>query len=314
MTFEDEEMNDEIEQLPLSDAIDTLILMHRDVHYGGKFPIMIEYYENGGKGIVLDFEIARIRELQLAEKNLGQDLAPQVLSGADAEKVAKAKEAYKKLRDLYGVRKDEKASAVSHYPSLLADLILSEEEEPKAEIAAIVAEKGAIVPALLDLLRSEDFHDPLFPGYGLGPSLAAKCLGLIGDKRAIVTLFETIGEEDFAFENLALEGLKAIGEPAQAFLLKVLHGRPITYDNERAAIGLLQFKDSPEVAAAFFKMLKEIDLSQHQILATYLILGCEGVTDETDRRAFIALGDALKTPKVLKQDFHTIAEHWKGKS
>ena len=74
------------------------------------------------------------------------------------------------------------------------------------------------MPALIDLLRNEDFYDPLFPGYGEAPVLAAKCLGLIGDKRAIISLFEAIGEGDFFNEDIILDALHVIGNPARDFL------------------------------------------------------------------------------------------------
>lgn len=305
--FEEEHKD---EEFSISDAIDHSILMHRDVHFGGKFPLMIEYYQKDGKGIYPDFEIARIQKLEEIERNLEQNLAGMLLTGAEAERVAQAKEAYEKLKDLYDPKLNNDAAA--QYPRLLADLILSEEEEPENEISAIVAEKKAIVPALMELVRAEDFYDPLFPGYGLAPALAAKCLGRIGDKRAITVLFEAIGESDIAFEDLALNALKNIGEPAKEFLMKVLHGRPITYDNERAAICLLQFKDDPEVASICLSILKELDLKQHMVFATYLILACEGLSNEALRKDFIKISNGSNVPKMLQRDFQTIIQHWKS--
>lgn len=295
------------EGYPLADALDNDIVMHRDVHFGGKFEVMLDYYTKEGKGVFPAFEISRILELQAFESNLKQDLAAVLLSGAEAERVGKAKDAYKKLRDLYEL----KSNTTTLYPRLLADLILSENDDPQEEISAIVAEKNAIVPALLSLMRSEEFYDPLFPGYGLGPILAAKCLGLIGDKRAISTLFESIGENDINFEDTAIMALRTIGEPAKQFLFRVLHGRPVTYDNEKAAIALLQFKDDPAVPIKCFETLKELDLQHQPVLATYLILICEGLIDPMLRKEFIALSKAEKTPKILKQDFDTIIQHWK---
>lgn len=302
-----EEQSDEIPEIPLVDSIDQTILMHRDVHFGGNFEVMIQYYEKGGKGIVSDFDESRIYQLYLLEQNLKQNLAGLILSGEDAERVALAKSAYKGLRAIY---EGKPKSGKSSQAKLIADLILSEEEEPEAEITAIVAEQAAIVPALIELLRSENFHDPLFPGYGLAPRLATLCLGRIGDKRAIISLFESIGDPDFFNEDLALDALKAIGEPAKAFLLKVLHARPLTYDNERAAIALSRFKEDSEVAKTCFKMLKELDLKKNTILATYLILACEGL-EASDRFEFEALADAPETPASLRLDIKAISKIWK---
>jgi len=296
------ELNDNGD-MPLSDIIDVGILMHRDVHFGGQFDIMLDYYEKEGKGVVPDFDIERISELKDLERRSNQNIAPILLTGADADRVGAAKNAYKKLRSIY----EKQASAKTKIPQLIADLILSEEEEPEKEIRALAAEKGAAVPALIDLLRSEDFYDPLFPGYGMAPTLAVKCLGMIGDKRAIIGLFESIGESDFFNEDSALDALHAIGKPAKEFLLKVMHGRPLNFDNERAALALGRFRDDPEVADACFTMLKEIDLKQNPLLAEYLVLACEGLSDPGKKRDFLALANRPSTPKALAQDIKTIA-------
>lgn len=292
-------------EMPLSDSIDVNILMHRDAHFGGRFEEMIEYYEKEGKGMSPDFDLDRIYALHELEKNLKGNLAATILSGADAERVAESRDAYKKLRSLY------EHPGKSKYPILIADLILSEEEHPEKEILAIVAEKSAIVPALIDILRSEKSYDPLFPGYGLLPELVIKCLGLIGDKRAIIALYESIGESDFFNEDIVLEALHAIGKPAKDFLLKVLHGRPLNFDNERAAIALSQFKEDSEVAHACFTMLKEINIKQNPMLAEYLALACEGLKSPSDRKEFLDFANNPTTPKALAQDIRTISLEWK---
>ena len=298
--------DEEFESIPFSNAIDTTILMHRDVHFGGNFDVMLDYYNKGGKGIVADFDIKRIQELAQIEKSTQQNLAPILLSGADAETVARAKEVYKSLRELY-----EKNSAKNKYPLLIADLILTEDEEAQNEVAAIVAEKGAIVPALIQLLRSDEMYDSLFPGYGLAPSLAAKCLGMIGDKRAIISLFESIGESDLINEEITLEALRHIGKPAKDFLLKVLHGRPLNEDNERAAIALVQFKQDPEVSEACFEMLKDPEIRKDLSLSTYLVLACEGLANGSREKEFLAMAKDPSIPKPLRNDMMAVANEFK---
>lgn len=306
----EQDFSEDNEDFSLANALDATILMHRDAHFGGNFEFMLDYYEKGGKGVQPDIEISRIHELQEMEKQLHQNLAAMLLTAAEAERVAEARLSYKKLRDLYEMQRPKAGSKVSH-PMLLADLILSEEESSENEIAAIVSEKAGVVPLLIDLLRTENFYDPLFPGYGLAPSLASQCLGLIGDKRAIIALFELIGTEDFFDETILLEALKQIGDPAKDFLLKVLHSQPLNQDNERAAIALAYFKNDPEVALACFNLLAGLDLNAHQVLATYLALACEGLVEASQQAAFLTLMSAPHTPKMLKQDMQIIAKQWK---
>jgi len=301
----DTEHSEGIEGFPLTDSQDNNILMHRDAHFGGSFDFMIDYYKKEGKGICPDFELERIVELANMEKQMNQNLAAVLLSGAEAETVAKSKTAYKALRDLYENKNSDKNAR------LIADLILAEEEEPEQEIAAIVAEKGSIVRSLIQLVQSEDFHDPLFPGYGQAHLLATTCLGLIGDKRAIISLFESIGTGNFDDENIALAALQAIGEPAKQFLLKVLQGKPLNEDNERAAIALIGFKEDPEVSTACFKMLQEPLVLKDLPLATYLIAACEHLNKTPYGEDLAALAEDTKIPKMLQQDIKIIIKQWK---
>lgn len=292
---------EEPEDLPLTDEIDQSILMHRDAHFGGLFDLMIDYYLKGGKGIHPEFEMERIRELALMERELKKNLASLLLSGADAEKVSQSRTFYKKLRELYDSDKP-----IHKLPKLVADLILTESDTAEEEIEAIVKEKAEIVPFLIEILRSEELHDPLYPGYGHAPALAMKCLGLIGDKRAIISLFESIGNGDFFDEDIAVQALHAIGEPAKLFLLNVLNGKPLNADNETAALALISFKDDPVVSEACFKMLRELDLNKQSYLATYLILACEGLPKEYQAE-FKKLAEDPHTPKLLKQDFKAVS-------
>lgn len=281
--------------------------MHREVHFGGNFKFMLDYYSSHGKGVKPEFEFDQIRNLAEFEQLSQKNPAALLLSGPEAEKVAAAKEAYKTLRALY-----EQKSHRNKHPLLIADLILSEEEDPVHEITAIVNEKGAIVPSLLELLKAEDFYDPLFPGYGQAPMLAAKCLGLIGDKRAIISLFEAIGGEDFFNEDIILQALKLIGDPAKKFLLQVVRGRPLNFDNERAAIALIHFKDDPQVSSTCLELLLDPNVRKDFALSTYLALICEGLNDPELRNTFLQIGENPETASPLKRDIKTIAKTWEN--
>jgi hypothetical protein len=301
----DYDEDNDVEDFPIAYSIDNLILMHRDAHFGGDFNIMLDYYKKEGRGVSSEFDLERIQELADTQHSTGKDLSPLMLSGAEAEKVAHSRQLYRDLRTL--CETDNKKNVV---PKLIAELILSEEEEVPAATQALIAEKTTAVPALIDLLRSEDFYDPLAPGYGQAPSLAAECLGKIGDKRAIISLFEAIGSGDFFNEDILLDSLKAIGTPAKEFLLRVLHAKPITNDNERAAVALIAFKNDPEVALACLKALQELDVNKNLSLATYLALACEGLQSPQERQILLSLADKPSTPKSLRQDIAAVAKTW----
>ena len=219
-----------------------------------------------------------------------------------------SREAYQILRAVYEVKK-----ASSPFPRLIADLILAEDEEAEEEIAAIAAiatQKDKIVPALIDLLRNESFYDPLFPGYGQAPLLAVKCLERIGDKRAIISLFEALGHDDFFGDEQIVKALKAIGKPAQDFLQHVIKGRPLNEDNEKAAIALIAFKDEEGVPDLCFDLLQEPDVLKDPCLPTYLVLASAGLKDPIRRQAFRAMAKSDKIPSLLRKDMEAVIHDW----
>ena len=289
---------------PLIDAIDHEILMHRDAHFGGLFSVMIDYYLAEKKGVQEQFSLQRIKELDDFEKKTSQNLAVNFLLADEIEKISEAKQSYKKLRDLYDNPSKGNQSAI-----LIADLILAEEEWPEAEIAALKKEGSKVVYGLVELLKNPHWHSSLSPGYGLVPELASYCLGQIADKRAIIALFEEIGETNFFGDDVAISALRAIGEPAKQFLLKILVSEPINIDNEKAAIALCGFEDS-EVAAEALGMLEKIDLKTHKILANYLIFACESLASQDLKERFIALSSKVETQ--MQKEMNVIIKHWKS--
>lgn len=304
MSDSSEGQND-FSEFPLLDETDREILMHRDIHFGGLFAIMLEYYHQHGKGVNPSFPIERIEALAVIEKELNQNLAPIFLDVPQMEKVAEARQAYKDLRSIYEVVKPK-----SKIPQLIADLIFSEEHEEEANIAAVAMEKESAVPALLNLLREEKWYDSLFPGYGLAPELAVKCLGLIGDKRAIISLFEALGQGDFFADEEILMALKQIGDPAKAFLLKVVKGKPYNEDNEKAAMALVPFQGDSEVLAICFSLLKDPQVQHDPALFSYLSLACEGIQKTPLRDEFIDFVEKSSIPKDLRDEMHMMIKTW----
>lgn len=259
-------MDSDDEFYHMGDAESAAILMHRDTHFGGDFEAMLEYYETEGKGCY--FDITDVLAVMESERLHGVNLAAILLSGADAERVARAREKYEELSEIYESGRQEKAN-------LIANLILSEEEDEEGAVEAIVTKGESCIGSLLELLQSEAFADPLFPGYGYAPSLAARCLGRIGNPIAIPYLFEAMGDENTALDEEAALALRHIGEPAKHFLLNIAHGKRITNDTERAAYLLTLFCPDPEVLSACRELLTRPEVAYHPTLKAYLELCCE---------------------------------------
>ena len=302
---EEEDFEDE-ESLDLTDEIDHAILMHREAHFGGDFTVMIDYYNaEESVGINPDFEPERILYLSDVEKELGQDLAALILTGAEAEAVGRARQAYAHFKELYALEENEPSHA-----RLIADLILSEEEEPLQEIEAIVEEGPRIVPDLLALLSSDEMYDPIFPGYGYAPYLAILCLGKIGDPRGIIPIFETLSKQVTFDEMVIVEALAEMGEPAKEFLLKILKSRPMTQDNPNAAFALIAFSQDPRVAIASFEQLKDPIVQDKPLLRTYLLCNCEALNETSYKADFITLSESEEIPADLGKEMRAIIQEW----
>ncbi|MCB1148706.1 MAG: hypothetical protein KDK48_00940 [Chlamydiia bacterium] len=297
---------EEYEMYTLSEEMDREILLHRDAHFGGKFDVMLEYYENEGRGVDPDFELERIRQLAQYEEETGENLAALLLTGADAERVFAARQAYKTLREICEV-----ADPKQRYPRLIAELILSEDEEGEAAVETVVSEGKTIVPFLLDLLRSEEFHDPLFPGYGRAPYLAAKCLGLLGEQRALFSLFQEVGADSFQDEHLIVRAIGAMGENALEFLLPILKSKPYGFENERAALCLTEFSEDGRVHDAALQLLEDPEVYAHPTLASFLILSLESLSDPKKREKVRALLEKAPLNRDLKLDATALFKCWK---
>lgn len=295
------------EHFPVIDEIDHSILMHREAHFGGLFSEMIDYYRAEKKGVQPEFTLKRIEELAALEAASKENLAPLLLSGEEAEKVGDSKAIYKNLRDIYDVDQPKLL-----YPQLIADLILSEDEEPHKEIEAIIEQKQKIVPWLIDVLKKQEFNDPLFPGYGYVHDYVVECLGKIGDKKAIISLFEEIGQGDFFADDQIVHALYQIGDSARDFLLRVLEGKPLNEDNEKAAIALVCFQEDPLVSAKCLDLLEDPQVVADLSLSIYLILVCAGLKDPEKRARFRSFSESLPKNSPLRQDAAVVMRKWEN--
>jgi hypothetical protein len=291
---------------PLSDSLDHQIIMHCEAHFSGNFAEMLRYYKKQGKGVQNDFTLKQIQNLQKTAEQSPQKLFDLFLEEEEKEHVEKAKEKYRLLQETYETPSNETSK-------LVADLIFSESENPKEEIEALLKQSktSEVAPALIQLLQSEEFYDPLFPGYAKAPAHAAECLGLLKEEKAISPLFQTLGKHDFETDEEILSAIRKIGVKARNFLLEQLTKLPISKDNENAALCLLNFEDDEIVSKAFLQMLQNSKEISNELLLQYLVLGCSHLKDPKDREAFINLSKAASFPKAIVQEMQSMIAKWK---
>jgi hypothetical protein len=293
------------QDFPIVDHLDAEIIMHRDVHFGGQFSVMLHYYEQEGKGTRPEFNPRRIHDLYKIEQTYKMNLKEHLLSEDQRVRVVQAQQAYQKLKQMFEVSQNPNSPALK-----LADLLLSEEENPVNEINQVVAFKNELLNDLLQIFATDAFYDSLFPGYGYAPELVARCLGLIGSELAIEPLFSRIAQVDFYIEDVILEALKNIGEPAKQFLMKIIQQAPISESNERAAVALIHFRQDLEVARLSLKLMKEPSVRANHTLMGYLIVISEGLKGTEEAKFFQALKDDTSLPKLLRDDIEEVTRHW----
>lgn len=292
------------EDIEMTDALDHEILMHRDAHFGGSFDVMLEYYQEDHVGVNPDFDIERISYLAQVQNELGKNLAALLLTASEAERVAKCRLAYQKFKEIYSL------TNANPKIKLIADLILTEEEEPEELIENVAAYGKSIVPDLVRIIESDETFDPLFPGYGYAPYLAALCLGKIADPSAIIPLFEMLGKERVFDEEVIIAALGQIGQPAKDFLLKTLKSRPLTNDNIHAAISLVVFADDEDVAIAAFQQLSDSQVKSHQILPLYLLALCDQLRSSAQREAFVAMAKDTSFSPEFRRELEQMIRDW----
>ncbi|MEZ5315294.1 MAG: hypothetical protein R3E91_03670 [Chlamydiales bacterium] len=292
----------------LTDELDHQILMHRDAHFGGHFDIMISYYDQKDHiGIYPEFESKRILYLKEIERQLGKNLAPLMLTGAEAEQVARSRRAYEKLKAIYTIEKPKDLISSDY---LIADLILSESKYPKQEITAIVSQGKRMLPELLQIIKSEYAYSPLFPGYGYAPYFTILCLSQIKDPSTIIPLFEILGREIVFDEEVILDALRAIGEPAKQFLLQLLKGRPFTQDTTHAAFALTVFSKELEVAIAALKELQDPRVWAMPLLRSYLLYNTESIQGYKEQKMLFQMVDHPEIPMDFRKEIEKMIQNW----
>lgn len=288
----------------LSDEMDHWILMHRDAHFGGQFDTMITYYTTGNHiGVDPHLDVDRMYYLKAVEEEVGANLAAMLLNAGEAEQIAMCRQTYTKLREVY----DESGPSVLRS---IADLILSEEEEPEAEIEAVIQHGPLVVPMLIEIIQSDAAYSPIYPGYGYAPYLAACCLSELVDPRAIIPLFEMFSREMVFSEEVVLDALFALGEPAKQFLMQRLAGRPITSDHRHAAFALSSFAEEAGVATFALEQLEDPSLHQDPLLGTYLLSLCSTQSMGAIKDRLIEIQKVPTLPKELSLQIRNLVQGW----
>lgn len=290
-------MDELITHTPLMSEEDRWILMYRDVHFSGNFELMLEYFQNGGIGCHPEIDEDDIMRLANFEGRQGCNLSDVCLSEIEQERVEEAQKEYQRLRDLFENPKKEELPA-----RWLVRLIFAEEAHPLKEIAAVVHFYKELKPVLREILLSGKYEDTLSPGYGKAPLRVLRVLFHVKDVECIPLLFSLMQRNDFSFDSAVVRTLVSMGEPARAFLEKVMASKICTLDNENAAIALCSFPSAYSTERLAVETLDKIDWHHHFDFANYLINLCIETQDPSLRSRLQAWCRDVHKPQELRQE------------
>ena len=283
--------------LPLLDEGDIQVVIQCATHFGANFSIMRDYYQNPqAPGVHCEITLEQIEQLEKFAATAKRDLI-SLLSPSDRIQIEESQTAYAQLKQIYQINSEQIIPAQK-----LADLILSEEEEPLEEITAIVNLGEKAIEPLIGVLQDDRFYQSSFPGYGRAPELAARCLKKIKSPRSISVLFSRIGKGDFFFEDVVLETLAAIGEPAREFLERKLVSKPITAENENAAMSLVHFPPCEECIKKVIALLDDESFRCHTVLLAHLVLIAIATTDPEKIEKLHHLRSDASLPEIVRID------------
>lgn len=286
----DEEIPHIAENYLVSEEMRT-ILLHRETHFSGSFPAMIAYYKKGKKGVQEEILLKDIKTLAKEEDLLGKNIAPLLLTGAEAEKIKAIKAFSEELHAL----------ASTSDPSLslaraISALILSEKEKPTREINAVVSFKETALQPLCDMLFSEKLNDPLFPGYGLAPQYAIEALGKMKKAAAIEPLFLYAHTQGRFFDAVQKAFIR-IGTPACTFLKNVASSNQTDTIRCLALSFLLGF--GKKLAPFFFSLLK--NNKGNPSIAHLCALGLEGLGDKDKAECLALMENNSFSPELVAE-------------
>lgn len=290
-------------EIPFMDEEDHEIVMHRDAHFSGNFDEMIRYYEGDGVGVQESILIERIKKIQEVERQNGGDIRNQILSDHEKKQVEDARTAYLQLREIY--EKKEATDLEKAY----VDLVLCEDEDPE-EVIDQIASFDEASELLLQTIESEKYYNPLFPGYGHAPALAARALGKIGDSKAVIPLFEALGIGHPETEDAICSALAAIGKPSKEFILSQLQKRPLNRKKEHAIIVASTHFADEEVAKACLGILLDGEVEKQAEVIPYLLTSCTPLQSAKDRQLLLKLVEENEVYSQFDDDIKFLKGCW----
>lgn len=247
------------------DESDKLLIMIKDIHFGGSIEETLKYYEDI-RGLISHSEaidVDRIRTLQEKESN-GIDLS-SYLSEEELEKIEDQKSLYNDLVELSNKGNEtEKA---------IANLVLMSDSEIEEELQTIEALDDDVIPPLLEIVSRDEYYSELAPGQGNAPIAALRALMAIGETGALQIIFEKILEVQPHTESAFMRYARKFQEETYDLIIKILSRTSWGRDHEKALVIAGGLDYNQEIRNLCMKILSNPDKCPKDInRQTYLAI------------------------------------------
>ena len=262
---------------PTLDELDVSLLMQKNIHFGGSFQEMLEYYQD----VSLlehrdDIDIDRVSYLKEVE-DAGTDLE-ELLDEQTLEEIEDKKSLYSQIED-------QAADSNNPEEQAIANLILCSEFDVEDEIITAANLGDDIVPYVLKIIERDDFYSKISPGQGRAPASAIRVLIALRDNSAILLLFSRMFNISTYTEGVFMQYFREFEAETKELIRRMLSGKTWSLDHERALSIATYLSFNQEIADECFAIIKDQSrCPKDEAYQTYLALVSNGDFDFPQNR------------------------------
>ena len=186
-------------QWPVEEEIVCDILLHKKVHFGDSFDVMLKYYEEDEHiGIIsgITKDIIDVYHMVLQDDTLEDKL----FDNHHFDQIEHALEQYRSIKALVEIK-----GAYNGIYQLFVDLVFSENEKD-GYIETILSHqhRDIVLDQASKIIEDPRYYSNLSPGYGLLPVTMMRLVGRTKDKQWIKPLFNALLRYGSLYDDVIL--------------------------------------------------------------------------------------------------------------
>jgi hypothetical protein len=219
-------------QWPVEEELVCDILLHKKVHFGDSFDVMLKYYEEEEHiGIINGItkkDIIDVYQMVLQDETLEDKL----VDNHHLDQIEHALEQYRSIKTLIEIKGE-----YNDIYQLFVDLVFSEnDKEGYIETILNHKHKDIVLDQASKIIEDPRYYSNLSPGYGFLPISMMKLVGRTKDKRWMKPLFNALLRYGSSYDDVILTVMAGYHDQVKQSMLQKLQSTPYSKDNERAAL------------------------------------------------------------------------------